>query len=150
MQLGRPASPRPAQRMVSRFGLADTAGRFFLQVALDAGARCVLVRPVDRGIHAHLPRDQPGGVSPGLQRRQDQRPYTGALPAPEQAIDGLPAAIHGWDVTPRRTDTNPPADAVQELTFTPQWWAAGLLADGQQWFQDRPLRVGQVGSPRRR
>ncbi|MFF4599784.1 hypothetical protein ACQPXB_22190 [Amycolatopsis sp. CA-161197] len=34
MQLGRPASPRPAQRVVGRLGLADTAWRFFLQLLL--------------------------------------------------------------------------------------------------------------------
>lgn len=74
VQLSRPASPRPAQRVVGRFGYADTAGRFFLQVALDTGACGMLVRPVDRGIHAHLPGDQPGGVGPESETRPGSAP----------------------------------------------------------------------------
>lgn len=84
---------------------------------LSAGhPRCGRLRraggPVDRGIHAHLPGNQPGGVGSGLQPGQDHRPHPGTLPAPEQAIDGLPA------------------DAVQKLALCPCRWAASFLPTG--------------------
>ena len=44
----------------------------------------VLVRPRDRGVHRHIPGDQPGRIRPRLQRGQDPRPGPVALPAAEQ------------------------------------------------------------------
>jgi hypothetical protein len=53
----------------------------------------VLVCAGDGGVHADVPGDQPGGVRAGLQRGDDLRPDTGALPASEQGVDRLPGAV---------------------------------------------------------
>jgi hypothetical protein len=108
------------------------------------------MRAHDRGIHTHVPHDQPGGIGTGLQSGQDHRPDPGALPAPEQPVHGLPWAVFGRDVPPWRTDTYPPSDAVDQLSLAPLGWTTGLLTDGQQRVQQCPLRVGQVGPARRR
>ncbi|GAB1510000.1 hypothetical protein [Actinophytocola sp. KF-1] len=71
MQFGGPATPRPAERVIGRFGFANTVRWLFLSFAVAAGASGGLMRSVDRGIHTYLPRDESGGVGPGLQGRQD-------------------------------------------------------------------------------
>lgn len=51
---------------------------------------------------------------------------------------------------PGGTRADPPPDSVDELVFRPFRRAARLLRPGQQRSQPRPLRVGQVCSPRHR
>jgi hypothetical protein len=98
--------------------------------------------PAGRGIHTHIPGDQPSGLRAGLQ--------TVPLPAPEQSVHRLPRPIRRRDIPPGRTDPDPPADPVDQLPFGPLGWASGSPAEGQQRFQRRPLRVGQVRPPRHR
>jgi hypothetical protein len=136
--------------MIGRFGLTDPARRLFLLPTISTRTGGVLMRPVDRGIHTHIPGDQPGRIGTDLQRGQDQRPHSGPLPAPEQPVHGLPAAVSRRHVAPGRPDPDPPADPVDQLSLGPLRWTARLLPDGQQRLKDHPLRVGQVGPARRR
>jgi hypothetical protein len=66
VQLGGPATPGPAQRVI--VGLdADTARRLSLLATTAAGAGGVLVGAHDRGIHAHVPSTQAGVIGQRLQ-----------------------------------------------------------------------------------
>jgi len=66
VQLGGPATPGPAQRVI--VGLdADTARRLSLLATTAAGAGGVLVGAHDRGIHAHVPSNQAGVIGQRLQ-----------------------------------------------------------------------------------
>src|SRR5690606_36241169 len=110
----------------------------------------VLMRSHDRRVDADVPGDPTGGVGDGLQPGQHLCPGAVALPAAEQPVDGLPGTVAVRDVPPRGADADAPADSVDELAFRPLRWTAGLLHAGQQRSQTRPLRVGQVRSPRYR
>ena len=105
-------------RVIARLRCAP-AGRLALGIRLPTGAGGVLMRAHDGGIHTHLPVDQPRRIGPGLQRGQDARPDSVALPAPEQRVDRLPGAVARGHVPPRRADPHPPSDAVDELPLGP-------------------------------
>jgi len=117
-QFGRRPAAGAAQRVIARLRCAP-AGRLALGIRLPTGAGGVLMRAHDGGIHTHLPVDQPHRIGPGLQRGQDARPDSVALPAPEQRVDRLPGAVARGHVPPRRADPHPPSDAVDELPLGP-------------------------------
>src|SRR5690606_17171942 len=104
----------------------------------------------DRRVDTDVPGDLVDGVGDGLQPGQHVCPGAVALPAAEQPVHGLPGAVAARDVPPWGTDADAPADPVDELAFRPLRWTAGLLDAGQQRSQTRPLRVGEVRSPRYR
>lgn len=135
--------------MIGRFG-HDTAGRFDLLAAVVAGAGGVLMRAHDRRVDADVPDNLVGGIGDALQPGQHLCPGAVALPAAEQPVDGLPGTVAVRDVPPRGADADAPADSVDELAFRPLRWTAGLRHARQQRSQTRPLRVGQVRSPRYR
>ncbi|TCO55670.1 hypothetical protein EV192_10792 [Actinocrispum wychmicini] len=95
MHLGGPPTPRPPQPVISRFGLADPTRRLLLVPTIGPRTRGMLMRPIDRGIHTHIPDDQPSRIGLRLQPGDDQHPHPGSLPTPKQPIHGLPAAVSG-------------------------------------------------------
>ncbi|GAA5192026.1 hypothetical protein GCM10023322_50720 [Rugosimonospora acidiphila] len=101
------------------FPRPGAAWRFALQVSTSADAGRVLVRPNDRGVHAHVPCDQPVGVRADLQPEHYRAPDSGSLPPPEQAVDRLPWPVQCGNVPPRRTDPDPPPNPVNQLSFRP-------------------------------
>jgi hypothetical protein len=109
-----------------------------------ARAGGVLVGSGDGGVDADVPGDQAGGVGAGVQAGQDPGPGAVALPAAEQAVDGLPCPVAGGHVPPGGADPGSPSDPVDELAFGPRGRAARLGAGREQWFQDGPLCVGEV------
>lgn len=133
-----------AQRVISRL----RAGWLDLIVGAVSGAGGVLMGMVDRGIDRDVPGDQPGHVSPGLQPHPDPGPHPGALPAPEQPIDRLLASVAFKNIPPRRTDSDPPPNPVDQLPPRPDRRPARPLPAGQQRCQDPPLPVCQVRSIR--
>jgi hypothetical protein len=145
---GQPAAG-PAQAVISRLGL-EPAGGLGLQIPPLACPGRVLVRPRHRGVHRHVPGDQPGRIGAALQGGEDLPPGAAPLPAAEQAVDRLPRPVRRRHVPPRRARPGPPPDPVDELPFHTFRRAARLLAARQQRLQHRPLRVRQVRPPRHR
>ncbi len=100
MQLGRPTSPRPAQRVVGRFGLADPAWRFFLPFALDAApAACWCARSI---VESTL-------TSQVISRRR--RP--GSATPPGSTPTHRRAASAGTSQGPTRRPSRAPAEAAR-------------------------------------
>ncbi|MBS9372332.1 hypothetical protein GON09_001296 [Rhodococcus sp. B50] len=128
----------------------DATRWFDLLVPVVTGAGRVLMRPHDRRVDADVPGDPADGVGHRLQPGQHLCPGSVTLPATEQPVHRLPGAVAVRHIPPRGADADAPADTVDELTFRPLRWTAGLLDAGQQRSQTRPLRVGEVRSPRYR
>lgn len=105
-----PTRDRPAPRAPRQAVL--------LQMPGGAGAGGMLMGATDHRVHADGPRNPASCVTFGLQRRRDLAPRPVALPA-EEVVDGRPGCVFGRDVTPRRTDPDPPPDPVDELPFLP-------------------------------
>jgi hypothetical protein len=118
---GQPAT-RTSQRVISGLAarsVADSTRRFLLLVRPGAGLGGVLLRPGNRGVHAHLPADQPHRIGPCPQGGNDPLPHPGPLPAAEQGVHRLPGAIAVRHIPPRRTHPHPPPDPINELPFRP-------------------------------
>lgn len=143
VQLRAQPAARAAQRVVGRFR-QPAAGALTLNVPVPARPGGVLVRAHDRGVHRHLPGDQPGGIRPRLQRGDDQRPDPGALPGAKEPVHAAPGPVALGDIAPRRPDPHPPADPVDQRALRPDRRATALLARRQQRGEQRPLLVGQV------
>jgi hypothetical protein len=149
VHLGRQPAAGPAQPVIGRL-VGHAAGRLGLQIAPPACPGRMLVRPRDRGVHGHVPGDQPGRISAALQGGQDRPAGPVPLPAAEQAVDRLPRPVARRHVPPWRAGPGPPPDPVHELPFRPFRRAPRLLAARQVRLQHRPLRVTQVRPPRHR
>lgn len=80
------------------------------------------------------------------QRHGDRLPDPGFAPPPEPPIDGVPTAIFGGHVTPRRSTAEPPENAVDDraVLFGRPASAPVLRLDGQQTFQNAPFRFGEI------
>src|SRR4029450_11935756 len=99
-----------------------------LHMSSFASASGVLMSAGDGGVPANIPGDKAVGIGLGLQLAEDPLPGPVALPAPKQAIDGLPGPVADGQVPPRRPGPGPPADPVNQLAFGPPRRPAGLLA----------------------
>src|SRR5207248_10544258 len=114
---GQPATGA-TQAVVGWFGVYP-ARLVLLEAPLFAApAACWCARATVE--YRHVPGNQPLPVGPGLQLGQDPLPRAVALPAPQQAVDGLPRPVPSRNIAPRRTGTGTPPDAVDELTLGPQ------------------------------
>jgi hypothetical protein len=118
MHFGGPPTARATQPMIGRFVLTHPAGRLFLLTTIGPRARRVLMRPIDGGVHTHIPGDQPGGVSAGLQRGHDQYPHPGPLPAPEQPVHGFTSSRIPVEC---RARASPPGPATGSRRSTAVW-----------------------------
>src|SRR5207248_9626162 len=150
MQLGGPATPRPAQRVIVRLVTTYPARRFDLQIRPLPGTGGVLMGTGDGRVNAHVPRDQTHRIGLTLQPGQDPRPGAITLPAPVQPVHRTPVPVTVRHVPPRRPGPYPPPDPVNQLPLAPLRRPTPLLALRQQRFQHRPLPVGQVEPPRHR
>src|SRR5439155_4841853 len=150
MQLGGPATPRPAQRVIVRLVTTYPARRFELQFRPLPGTGGVLMGTGDGRVNAHVPRDQTQHISPALQPGQDPRPGAITLPASVQPVHRAPMPVAVRHVTPGRPGPYPPPDPIDQLPLAPLRRPTRLLTLGQQRLQHRPLPVGQVEPPRHR
>lgn len=126
----------------------EPAGRLALQVPLlRAPAACWCARQTVESTFVHVPGDQPARVGAGLQLSEDPRPGAVALPAPEQAVRGLPRPVPLRYVPPRRTRPGPPPDRVHLVPPCERGRSAALARGRQQRLQHRPLTLGQISPP---
>lgn len=122
-----------------------SARRFLLALPVAPGTGSMLMGTTDRGVDVHLPSDQPGRVSPGLQTCEHLCPHTTALPASEKPIEGLPRPVFRWNVPPRCPSPHPPANPIDQLSSMPRWPAQHR--NRQQRLQHRPLAIRKIPSP---
>ena len=102
------------------------------------GAGRRLVRPRNRGIHAHIPGDQPSHIRPARQRGHDPPPGAIPLPSAEQPIHRLPRTVPARDIPPRRTGADPPPDPSISCCFAHLTGRPGFFPR-QQRLQHHPL-----------
>src|SRR5207248_9174599 len=93
MQLGGPATPRPAQRVVVGLVTTYPARRFELQIRPLPGTGGVLMGTRDGRVNAHVPRDQTQHISPALQPGHDPPPAPITLPASVQPVHRAPRPV---------------------------------------------------------
>ena len=80
------------------------------------------------------------------QRHGNGLPDPSFTPSPEPAIDGVPAAIFGWHVTPWSTAAEPPEDTVDDgaVLFGPPASTSVRRVYRQQVPQNAPFRFAQI------
>ncbi len=80
------------------------------------------------------------------QRHGNGLPNPRFAPVSEPAIDSVPTALIGRDVTPQRSTAKSPEDVVDDraVLFGPPASATVLWLDGQQTLQNTPFRFGEI------
>jgi hypothetical protein len=100
--------------------------------------------------HAAVDRDLPVDASLGLfarvQRREDPLPGAISLPAHEAIVAGLVRTVASWQIRPRRSRAQHPADAVDHGAVALPLPAALPLARGQKRLELLPLLIRQVSA----
>ena len=80
------------------------------------------------------------------QRDRDSLLYPSFTPSPKPPIDGVPTAVFGRHIAPRRSAAEPPEYAVEDRTVLLGWSSSTTVLglDRQQVLQDTPFCFGEV------